>query len=83
VWGFWNTSHEQAFLSVRVFNSLAKNHFNQSLSSCYRKNENEKKRAYEERVRNVEHGTFTPLVFFQLLVEWDPSPLLFLVHFTC
>ena len=50
-------------MDVRVFNPLAKSHFNQKLSSCYRKNENEKKRAYEERVRNVEHGTFTPLVF--------------------
>ena len=32
-------------------------------TGCYRKNETEKKRAYEERIRNVEHGTFTPLVF--------------------
>ena len=28
-----------------------------------RKNELEKKRAYEERVREVEHGSFSPLVF--------------------
>jgi len=48
--------HEQAFFDVRVFNPLAKSHFNPSLSSCYRKNENEKW-AYEERIRNVEHGT--------------------------
>ena len=41
--GFWNSSHEQAFVDVRVFNPLAKSHFNQSLPSCYRKNENEKK----------------------------------------
>jgi len=26
-------------------------------------NENEKKRAYDEHIRNIEHGTFTPLVF--------------------
>ena len=31
--------------------------------TCYRKNELEKKRAYEERVREVEHGSFSPLVF--------------------
>jgi len=61
--GFWNSSHEQAFMDVRIFNPLAKSHFNQSLTSCYRRNENEKKRTYEERIRNVEHGTFTPLVF--------------------
>ena len=40
--GFWNTSHELAFFDVRVFNPLTKSHLNQSLSSCYRKNENEK-----------------------------------------
>ena len=29
----------------------------------YKSNEQEKKRAYEERVREVEHGSFAPLVF--------------------
>jgi len=33
--------------------------FNQSLTSCYRKNE---ECTCEERIRNVEHGTFTPSV---------------------
>ena len=33
-----------------------------SLSSCYRKQETLKKRAYEQRVREVEHASFTPLV---------------------
>ncbi len=28
-----------------------------------RKNELEKKRSYEERIREIEHGSFTPLVF--------------------
>ena len=30
---------------------------------CYKLNEQEKKRAYEERVREIEHGSFVPLVF--------------------
>ena len=30
---------------------------------CYRKNEQENKRAYDQRVREVEHGCFSPLVF--------------------
>ena len=60
--GFWNTSHELSFFDVRVFNPLAKSHINQSLSTCYRKNENEKCE-YEERACNVKHGTFAPLVF--------------------
>ena len=29
----------------------------------HRRNEMEKRRHYEERIRNVDHGTFTPLVF--------------------
>ena len=32
-------------------------------SQCYRQNEMEKKRAYDERVRKTEHRFFTPLVF--------------------
>ena len=33
------------------------------LMQCYRKNELEKKRAYDERVREIEHGSFSRLVF--------------------
>ena len=33
-----------------------------TLTSCYRKHEGSKKRAYEQRVREVEHASFTPLV---------------------
>jgi len=39
---------------------MAKSHINQSFSSW---NETEKKHEYEERVCNVKHGTFSPLVF--------------------
>jgi len=35
--GFWNTFYEQA---LRVFNPLVKSHLNQTLPSCYSKNEN-------------------------------------------
>jgi len=38
--------NKREFDDVRVFNPLAKSHINQSLSSSYCKNENEKKRAY-------------------------------------
>jgi len=34
-----------------------------TLTAVYRRHEQEKCRAYEERVRAVEHGCFTPLVF--------------------
>ena len=33
------------------------------LQQCHVINENEKKRGYNERVLQVDHGTFTPLVF--------------------
>ena len=59
--GFWGGHHECAFFNVRVFNPLAKSN-SQPISTCYRKHENEKKRAYEQRVREIEHGSFTPLV---------------------
>ena len=33
------------------------------MSKCFRKHELDKKREYEERVREIEHGSFSPLVF--------------------
>ena len=59
--GFWGGPFERAFFDVRVFNPHAPSN-RQSLNPCYRKHENIKKRAYEQRIREVEHGTFTPLV---------------------
>uniref|UniRef100_A0A1X7SIY7 Uncharacterized protein n=1 Tax=Amphimedon queenslandica TaxID=400682 RepID=A0A1X7SIY7_AMPQE len=35
---------------------------NLKLKTCHTRNEKEK-RCYEERIRNVEHGSFKPLVF--------------------
>ena len=59
--GFWGGRFERAFFDVRVFNPHAPSN-RQPLSSCYRKHENIKKRAYKQRVREVERGSFTPLV---------------------
>jgi hypothetical protein len=61
--GFWGGRFERTYLDVRVFNPLAVSNRSTSINSCYRKHEDEKKRAYEQRVREVEHSTFTPLVF--------------------
>lgn len=60
--GFWIRG-QMAHCDIRVFNPLAKVHLNQSLSAVHRKNENEKKRCYNQRILEVEHGSFTPLVF--------------------
>ena len=59
--GFWGGRFEKAFLDVRVFNPCAQSNRQVSLSSAYRRHE-QKKSLYEQRVREVEHSTFTPLV---------------------
>ena len=60
---FWGRDRQSAFFDVRVFNPYALTYRNSNLSQNYRRNEQEKKRAYDERVREIEHGSFSPLVF--------------------
>ena len=60
---FWGRDRQSAFFDVRVFNPYAPCYRNSTLPQCYRRNELEKKRAYEERVQEIEHGSFSPLVF--------------------
>ena len=60
--GFWQR-YEKAFFDIRVFNPFARSHLASSLEAVFRNNENQKKRAYNDRVIQIEHGTFTPLVF--------------------
>ena len=59
--GFWGGRHERSFFDVRIFNPHAASN-RQPIRTCYRKHENAKKRAYEQRIREIEHGSFTPLV---------------------
>ncbi|KAG1714378.1 Protein lifeguard 1 [Nymphon striatum] len=63
--GFW-VKGRKTFVDIRVFNPLAKmynKNVNTTLKSAYQINENSKKREYNERILQIEHGTFTPLVF--------------------
>ena len=60
--GFWIRG-EKAFFDIRVFDPVAQSHFNQNLQAAHLRQENEKRRQYEERVLHVEHASFTPLVF--------------------
>ena len=53
---------ERAFVDVRVFNPFAPSNAASSLSTCYKKHENSKKRAYGQRIREIEHTSFTPVV---------------------
>ena len=59
--GFWGRRFERAFFDVKIFNPYAPSN-KTSLSACYRSHENEKKRKYDQRIREVEHGSFTPLI---------------------
>ena len=62
MYGFWGGRFEKAFVDVRVFNPCAQSNRRSPITSVYRKHEQEKKRQYEQRVREVEHATFPPLV---------------------
>ena len=59
--GFWNRSQD-AFFDVRVFYPNASSNRSANPSSAYRKHELAKKREYGQRVREVEHGVFTPII---------------------
>ena len=61
--GLWGGRFQRTFVDVRVFNPHAASNRGCQLSACHRKHENTKKRAYERRIREVEHASFTPLVF--------------------
>ena len=60
--GFWN-SQQDAFFDVRVFNPMASSNRTTSLISTFTRHEREKRRMYDQCIREVEHGSFTPLVF--------------------
>ena len=60
---FWGRDRQRTFFDVRVFNPFSPSHHNTPLTQCYRRNEMEKRRTYEERIREIEHGSFSPLVF--------------------
>ena len=60
--GFW-IPRQRVFFDVRVFDLNAQRYRNSDIKKCFQKNEEEKKRAYNERVLEVENATFTPLVF--------------------
>ena len=60
--GVWGGKYEKTYLDVRVFNPHAPSNKNTTLSACYRKHEREKKRAYEQRIWEVEYLSFIPLV---------------------
>ena len=66
-----------AFFDVRIFNPTAQSCCNQSLPACYRRHELEKRRHYEDRVTQIEHGCFTPPIVFSTSGGMGPSATVF------
>ena len=60
--GFWGPL-QRVFCDIRVFNPLAPSKGSKSPEAQKKDNEKEKKDAYQWRVKEIERGTFTPLVF--------------------
>ena len=60
--GFWRDG-QNAFFDVRVTNVDSESLKKKKLETVLRGCEQEKKNKYNRRVMEVEHGTFTPLVF--------------------
>ena len=60
--GFWGSRYGRAYFDVRVFNPYAPSNRQPTLAATYRKHEQCKIRTYEQRIREVEHSSFTPLV---------------------
>ena len=61
--GVWGGRFERTFIDVRGFNPFASSNRSASLTATYTRHEKAKRRAYEERIRMVEHSSFVPAVF--------------------
>ena len=60
--GFWRAMRV-AFFDIKVVSPYAKSYAHLSNASLYRNAERSKEREYSERIKNVEHADFNPLVF--------------------
>jgi hypothetical protein len=59
---FWQRQRN-AFFDIRVFYPHASSYLDKSLPSLYDSMEKRKKREYEDRILQIENGSFTPLIF--------------------
>ena len=55
--------HQSAFFDMRVCHPNAESYKQLEPKHIYRLHGNEKKRSYARRVLDIEHGSFTPLMF--------------------
>ena len=57
--GFWREGQND-FLNVRITNTSSESQRHLTSENIFTKHEREKKRQYNNRIMNVEYGTFTP-----------------------
>ena len=60
--GVWRPC-QNAFFDVCVTNTNCASQEKTTTSKILKAHENQKKRKYNDRIMNIEHGTFTPLIF--------------------
>ena len=60
--GFWRKA-QNAFFDVMITNTECNSQQEMSTDAVFSRHEGTKKRKYNDRIMNVEHGTFTPLIF--------------------
>ncbi len=60
--GFWDNRWQDCYLDVRIFHPDCPSYRSSSVKSLFRRFEKEKKRQYGQRTRQVELGSFTPIV---------------------
>jgi hypothetical protein len=58
---FW-TMMRNAFFEFRVFNPFAKSYSSKTPKQCYRLLAQTRRREYEQRIREVDDGDFTPMI---------------------
>ena len=61
--GVWGGRYDRVYFDVSVFNAFAQSYSAKPLHSTYEFHEQRKMSKYAERVREVEHSSFIPLVF--------------------
>ena len=59
--GFWRRG-QSAFFDVRIFHPNAQSYQASGIEPLYRRHENETKRSFGHQVREIENGSFTPIV---------------------
>ena len=60
--GFWRPLR-QAYFDVKIVSPMARSYSSKTSAQLFRDAENAKNREYSERIRQVEHADFNPLVF--------------------